>query len=191
MATAEAAPVLDYANPLPAHPVTSDIVVDRRADGFAFIIPRGSGRRALGVAIASALVALLVIAFTVMIIRDGSASSPSWIVIVLLFMTGSIAALASFARVSYLRSAHPTVIVTEGRELLWHRPTLRGMRWSRWEPGSIRGVTAQSAGHRIDFRQVGNLVVVAQSHWRTTVLAQRDLVEMRWLADCLHRLVAT
>jgi hypothetical protein len=59
------------------------------------------------------------------------------------------------------------------------------MRWSRWEPGSIRGVTAQSAGHRIDFRQVGNLVVVAQSHWRTTVLAQRDLVEMRWLADCL------
>jgi hypothetical protein len=186
-----APPVLDYANPLPAQPVTSDIVLDVREDGFAFVVPPGSRRRAVGGAIASALAGLLVCAFGIMIIRDIGTRASLWLAVVLTFMAGSIAALVLFARLAYLRSAHPTVIVTQAGALLWHRPTVRGMRWTRWERGSIRKVHARSAGHSLGFQALGDVYVVTHNFRYTNLFSQRELKEMRWLADCLRRLVAT
>src|SRR5690242_2629090 len=149
MSTAEAAPVLDYANPLLAQPVTSDIVVDARKDGFAFVVPPGSRRRAVVSAVISALVAILLIVFGVMILREIRTDLLRWSAVIILFVIGSITSIALFVRGVFMRAAYPTVILTQAGVLLWNRPTACGMRWTRWEPGSIRKVHPRSAGHSL------------------------------------------
>lgn len=184
-----APPVLDYANPLPAQPVTSDIVVEVRADGMAFLIPPATRFAAHVTAAVSTFVALLLVGLAAIVIGEWGGRWHGPAALPLLILVACITALLLFTRLAYRKAAHGASIWTQDGSLHWRRPTMWGCRERGWPAGAVRSVYTKASGRSIKGRMLGDLYISGPARIPVCLFVHRDLEEMRWLEHCLRRLV--
>jgi hypothetical protein len=184
------APTIDYANPIADQPIGSRAVCERHDDGgITFTLPpEGLERVMASVLILGALTGLCVaVAMVVLVIaiNDRSMSVGAWGLLI-----GIASAPLGLLTYAQLRAAtRPTIVgVRDGQVMLVSAAALRSPVQT-WPAREVVAVRVTLTGLSVNMRLTADLVT--HNFRYSNLVSQRELKEMRWLADCLRRLVAT